>query len=118
MTLYCSTATRVLWFLQAGARGEELADYVKQQGHEAAQLVHDNTDKAADMLTDAAKKARTPNLFGGMIGVHDFSRVRCSCRTQSSDAVELLIDAFFHGSGCKSVSVYTQVIAWLIATPS
>ena len=47
--------------MQAGARGEQLAEFVKEQGHEAAQIAHDNTDKAADMLTDAAKKARATN---------------------------------------------------------
>ena len=44
------------WCLQAGGRGEQLADYVKEQGHEAALQMHDNTDKAAEMLTNAARK--------------------------------------------------------------
>ena len=45
-------------WMQAGARGEQLAEYVREQGHEAALTMHDNTDKAAEMLTDAARKVR------------------------------------------------------------
>ncbi len=31
---------------------------MKDQGHEAALNMHDNTDKAAQMLTNAARKVR------------------------------------------------------------
>lgn len=71
-------------WLQAGARGEQLAGYVTEQGHVAALTMHDNTDKAAEMLTDAARKVRMR---------------RCASRTTGSDAshwisAQLLLRAY------------------------
>ena len=50
--------SEAVYCLQAGARGEQLAGFVKDQGHEAALHMNENTDKAAQMLTDAARKVR------------------------------------------------------------